>query len=242
MENTPGENNNEQPQKPDQVPPAKPEGETPAYAEPEKPAFGEPKVLTASIDPKQKPEQPKTAFSFTNPSTIHQHSAQPTKGEAQQKQQSAEPSLSSDEKLKKLDQEIANDAKDQTKYTFDDYQDTAEMFVEGWEGIVQFAALLIDKNGSPSSYQFLEEKKKKLIHLGTKVSRKRGWVITPEVAFLGTLIPITARTIIKATDGRKAYMAKRRQEEEQNRPPEVNKGGPNKGEIKTRGPGRPRKG
>lgn len=269
MENTPSDNNNDQPLKPQgsQLPEGfrvVEEGEVipPGYetrmdltlertitnapksqAPPQK--FPEPRIVEAIIDPNTKPQEKPQAFSFTSPQIIQKNLAQPTKGDVQNLQEGPKKSsqpLSDAEKLKNLDDEIRRDAAGEKKdYSYDEYHDTAEMAVEGIEGLVQFAALMIDKSGSPSAYAFLEEKKNKLIRMGTKISRKRGWVLTPEVAFLGTLLPISGRIIIKARDNRKDYMDKRRQEEATNTPAPIVKGGPNKGDIKTRGPGRPRK-
>lgn len=206
----------------------------------EKPPFPEPKVLEAKVDPKQQPEQPKTKFSFSNPSTIHQQNAQQTKGDAQAPEKKND-NLSADERLKKLDEAIKRDEGTDKTYTYDDYADTGEMFVEGWEGILQFAAGLISKDSSQSAYGFTEDKKKKLIYQATKVSRKRNWVVPIEISFLGNLIPASTGIIMKARNSRKEYMKKKQLEEKEDTPVEIVKGGPNKGEIKTRGPGRPRK-
>jgi hypothetical protein len=113
--------------------------------------------------------------------------------------------------------------------------------IEGWEGILQFIAQLINKDTSESAYGFSAEKKKRLIAQATKVSRKRNWVMPVEAMFLGTLVPASAGIIIKASTRRKEYMAKKREDEINNTEPELNKGGPNKGFEKRRGPGRPRK-
>lgn len=208
--------------------------------------FPEPKVFEAIIDPNQKPKEAPTPFSFTNPTVIKQAQAQPTKGDLARKEtpESSDKNLTEEEKLKNLDEEIKKEdgIEDKAGYTFSDYKDTAEMAIEGYEGLVQLFGMWFSKDwSSASQYAFLEEKKKKLIHLGTKISRRRGWVLKPEYLLINNLITETTRSVMKAKGNRKTYMENRRKEELENREPERVKGGPNKGEIKTSGPGRRRK-
>src|ERR1035437_6361460 len=54
----------------------------PAPPVPSKP-FPEPKVLQAVVDPKEKPKEGPTPFSFTNPKAIQSDMTQPTKGDEQ---------------------------------------------------------------------------------------------------------------------------------------------------------------
>lgn len=242
------ENNNQEQEKPkDEVksdipstnPPVIDTGQAPAQK------FPEPKILEAVVDPNIKPKETPSSFSFTNPQVIQKAQAQPSKGDIANQQLKDQPkaqdTLSSEEKLKKLDEAIKRDEGSNKEYTYDDYRDTGEMFIEMWEGGLQLIGQLISKDSAPSAYSFLEEKKKKLIEQATKVSRKRNWVVPIEASFLGNLIPASARIVIKATDNRKTFMAAKRKAEIENREQEVVKGGPNKGEIKTRGPGRPKK-
>lgn len=208
--------------------------------------FPDPKVIEVIIDPAQKQKEVPTPFSFTNPKVVQQAQSQPTKGDLDKKQQasSSDENLSDAEKLKKLDEEIKNEDAQAGKAgeTYGDYKDTAEMAVEGYEGLVQLFGMWYSKDySSASQYAFLEEKKKKLIHLGTKISRRRGWVLKPEYLFINNLVTETTRSVMKAKGNRSEYMKKRRQEESENKEPEIIKGGPSKGEVKTRGPGRPRK-
>lgn len=195
--------------------------------------FPEPKILTATVDPKQKPEQPKTGFSFTSPPAMHQQNAQPTKGDVAQQEVKKKPTLA------ELDAEIARDEKTGKELDYDDYKDTAEMFIDFWEGTMIMICRGWSKDTSDSAYSFPEKTREKLIRQGIKVSRKRGWVIPIELLAGGTLMAATTNIILKASDKRKEYLAKKKIETPDN--VEVNKGGPNKGETKRRGPGRPSK-
>lgn len=209
------------------------------------PKFPEPKIIEAVIDPNIKPKETASSFSFTNPKVIQKAQVQPTKGDLSNQQANDQPKVedksSSDEKLKKLDESIKRDEGQNKQYTYDDYYDTGEMFIEGWEGGLQLLGQILTKDSSASAYGFTEEKKKKLIYQATKVSRKRNWVIPIEASFLGNLIPASAKIVIKMVDSRKVYMANKRKAEAESKEQEIVKGGPHKGEIKTRGPGRPRK-
>lgn len=202
--------------------------------------FPEPKVLEAVIDPNQKSKEVPTPFSFTSPRVIQQAQLQPTQGDVA-KQEPTEKEKTDKEKLAALDSAIAREEKTGQEKSYSDYHDTAEMFVEAWEGGLQFVSMLIDKKGAPSAYAFLEDKKKQLIEQGTKVSRKKNWVVPIEFLFFSNLTAATARVIVKARDNRKEYMKNKHEDEKNNIPPETIKGGPNKGGERTRGPGRPRK-
>lgn len=208
--------------------------------------FVEPKVLEVVIDPNQKQKETPTPFSFTSPQVIKQAQAQPTKGDLAKKEtpaSSSDEKLTDAEKLKNLDDEIRkeDELEDKAGNTYSDYKYTAEMGIEGYEGLVQLFGMWHSKDwNSASAYAFLTEKKAKLIHLGTKISRRRNWVLKPEYLLINNLITETTRCVLKAHGNRKTYMENRRKEELENRDPELNKGGPNKGKIKTRGPGNPR--
>ena len=208
--------------------------------------FAEPKVMEVIIDPKQPQKEAPTQFNFTNPNVIKQAQAQPTKGDQSKKETpaSSDEKLTDAEKLKQLDETIRKEDELEAKVSggYSDFHDTAEMAVEGYEGLVQLFGMWYSKDfNSASTYAFLKEKKEKLVYLGTKISRRRNWVLKPEYLFINNLITETTRSVMKAKGNRNLYMEQRRKEEEENIVPERNKGGPNKGEIKTRGPGRPSK-
>lgn len=215
----------------------------PSSSEPAaKKSFADPVVLSAVIDPKIKAKEGPVSFNFMKPQQVHQIYSQPSKGDAAKM---AAASASAENPLRKmtladLDASIARDEKDKNEYTIDDYVDTGEMFIEGWESILTFASRMISKDHSDSTYEFSKPKKEKLIFQATKVSRKRGWVIPIEYTFLGNLIPASGNILMKASDKRKEYMKNL-----ENNPiatkEVVNKGGANKGFRKTRGPGRPSK-
>jgi len=160
-------------------------------------AFAEPKVLNAVVDPKEKPKEAPVAFSFSSPQAIQAKQAEPTKGDVAKQEKKLT--------LAELDAEIAKDEKNEKNYTIDDYRDTAEMFIEGWEATLTFICRAFSKDTSDSAYEFPKAKKDKLIHQATKVSRKRGWVMPVEALFLGTLLPATAQIALKASDKRKEY-------------------------------------
>lgn len=212
-----------------------PANPTPSSVEPAKP-FPPPKVLEAIVDPKIKQKEGSVPFSFTTPQAIHAKQAEPTKGDVAKTEE-----LKSKPTLAELDASIAADEKNNKQHIYDDYYDTAEMFIEGWEAILTFASRMISKDTSDSAYEFGKEKKEKLILQATKVSRKRNWVIGIEYLFLGTLIPATGAILLKASDKRKEYNKKAENASSSGEGPEVNKGGRNKGFEKRRGPGRPSK-
>lgn len=205
----------------------------PVGSPPSSKPFPEPKVLEAVVDPKAKPKEGPVAFSFTNPQAMHQKQAEPTKGDAARIEEEGKKKQT----LAELDADIARDEKTNKDYTIDDYKDTAEMFIEGWEAILTFASRMISKDSSDTAYEFSKAKKERLIYQATKVSRKRNWVMPIEYMFLGTLIPATGTILLKASDKRKEYFEKMKKE---NPPTEA-------GETKTgdtqrkRGPGRPSK-
>ena len=180
-----------------EAPPSPP----PSPADPTTPA-PEPKVLKAIIDPKQKPDEGPVPFNFSNPQTMHKEMGERTKGDAQEPEKKPEKKKVT---LEQLDDEIARDEKKDKEHTIDDYTDTATMFIEGWESVLTLVSRWISKDTSDSAYEFSVQKKERLIHQATKVSRKRGWVIPVEYLFAGTLIPATAQIIVKATDRRKQY-------------------------------------
>ena len=204
---------------------------------PPKPKFPEPEVLDAVVNPDEKPKQGPTPFSFTNPKAVHQDMAQPTKGDMARAAEPPKPKMT----LAELDKEIAEEEKGEKERTYDDYRDTAEMFVEGWEAILTFAARMISKDHTDSTYEFSVPKKERLIHQATKVSRKRNWVMPIEYMFLGTLLPATGAILLKAQDKRKEYVKKNEVVSKAVPTEEITKGGPNKGFPKRRGPGRPSK-
>lgn len=206
--------------------------------------FDPPKVLEAIIDTNQEQKETPTKFSLSNPTIIKQAQVQPTKADLSKQQQPATgEKLTDAEKLAKLDAEIKRDEGGEAKQLgYDDYKDSAETYMEAYEGILQFCALLIDKKGAPSTYEFLTPKKEKLQHQLTKVLRKHPkWIAPIEILFLGNLIPASTRIIMKAKDNRKDYMEMKRKQEEKDEPIEINKGGPDKGKEKIRRPGRPPK-
>lgn len=206
--------------------------------------FPEPVVLSAVIDPKIKAKEGPVSFNFMKPQQVHQIYSQPSKGDAA-KIAAADAAKDDQHPVRKmtlseLDAAIARDEKDPNKYTIDDYADTGEMFVEGWESALTFFSRMISKDHSDSTYEFGKNKKDKLIYQATKVSRKRNWVIPIEYSFLGNLIPASGQILMKASDKRKEYM-KNLEKNPIATKEVVNKGGPNKGFRKTRGPGRPSK-
>lgn len=201
--------------------------------------FPEPVVLDAVVNPEEKPKTGSTPFSFSTPKKVHEAQAIPTKGDvarASEPAAPAKPKLT----LADIDKEIANDEKAGKERTIDDYVDTATMFIEGWEALLTFAARMISKDHTDSTYEFGVAKKERLIHQATKVSRKRDWVMPIEYLFVGTLLPASAAILLKAQDKRKEYMAKMKDAPEGSEEA-LNKGGPNKGFPKRRSPGRPRK-
>ena len=211
------------------VPPA------PAPVPPQQPPvkFPEPKVLEAVIDEKQPPKKGPVPFSFTTPEAIHQKQAEPTKGEI------AIADLKKKLTLEELDAQIARDErKDKKDYTIDDYVDTANMFVDFWEAGMMTICRAIARDTSSSAYKFPTETREKLIRQGTKISRKKGWVIPIELLGAGTLLAATADNGFKAADKLKEYKDKKKNETPDK--VELNKGGPNKGREKKRGPGNPR--
>lgn len=202
--------------------------------------FPDPPVLNAVIDPKIKAKEGPVAFSFTKPQQVHQIYSQPSKGDVAKAAQTASAPGSKRLSLQELDERIALESKDRREYTADDYYDTAEMTIEGWEAVLTFFSRMISKDNSDSAYEFSEKKREKLIRQGAMVSRKRGWVIPIEASFLGNLLPASAGILSKAWDKRKQHM-KSLEKDDASSKEVVNKGGPNKGFRKTRGPGRPRK-
>lgn len=200
------------------------------------PAFKEPQVIEAKIDPKQKAEEGPVPFSFTNPKAVHQKYAGPSKGDIARIEEKGADNRSDAQKLADLDAEIAKDERKDQPHTYSDYHDTAEMFILGWEATLMFFGRLISKDTSDTAYGFSKETREKLIYQGTKVSRKRNIVIPIEYMFVGTIVPATGAVLLKAKDRRKEYFKNNPPDKE----PEFNKGGPNKGMPKKRGPGRPR--
>lgn len=200
--------------------------------------FPPPKVMEAIIDPKLKPKETGVPFSFNSPQAMHAKAAQPTKGDvAKAEEVSAKPKMT----LAELDAEIAADEKGEKPHTYDDYRETAEMFVEGWEAFFTFIGRRISKDNTDSAYEFSKEKRERLIHQATKVSRKRNWVMPIEYLFVGTLLPATGSILLKADDKRREYNKKNEEAIATGSQQEINKGGPNKGLPKRRGPGRPSK-
>lgn len=193
-------------------------------------SFAEPKVLKAVIDPKQKPAEGPVPFSFSRPQTMHKEMAEPTKGDAAQ--QADKKKLT----LEQLDREIALDERKDKEHTIDDYMDTGSMFIEGWETALTLISRGISKDSSDSAYEFSKEKRERLIHQATKVSRKKGWVIPVEYLFVGNLIPASAQILIKATDRRKQYNLEKAKAELENR-----EFVPAPAKTTRRGPGRPTK-
>lgn len=218
------------------VPGDQPSGGTTAQqpASPAKPKFPEPEVLQAVVDPTERPKQGPTPFSFTTPQAVHQNQAQPTKGDVARAQEPAPKTKT----LAELDAEIASETKNEKERTYDDYHDTAVMFIEGWEAALTFAARMISKDTSDSTYEFGEAKRLRLIDQATKVSRKKDWVMPIELLFLGTLLPASATILLKAVDKKKEYA---KNNPDNSKEEEKIKGGPNKGLPKRRGPGRPTK-
>lgn len=201
------------------------------------PAFKEPQVIEAKIDPKQKPAEGATPFSFTKPSAVHQKYAVPSKGDAARIEEKAlQPDNRSDaEKLAALDADIARDEKSDQPRAYSDYHDTAEMFILGYEATLMFLGRLISKDTSDTAYGFSENTRDKLIYQATKVSRKRNWVMPIEYMFAGTVLPATAGILLKAKEKRSQYFKNNPEDKR----PVLNKGGKNKGAIKTRSQGRP---
>lgn len=222
-------------------------GNTPAQPPPAaaKPPFPEPEVLQAVINPNEKPKEGPTPFKFTTPKKVQDAMAHPTKGDMAR---AAEPAPGADAEkpkptLAELDAEIARDEKSGSggEYSYDDYRQTGEMFVEGWEALLTFISRRISKDTSESAYEFSKEKRERLIHQATKVSRKRNWVMPIEYLFIGTLLPASGAILLKADDHRREQKKKNEGLASEGMDPELIKGGPNKGFEKRRGPGRPRK-
>lgn len=233
-ENTDGakvEGNPEQ-NKPDNNQPLQPVNPAQASLKP----FPEPKVLEAIVDPAEKPKEGATPFSFTNPKALHADMAQPAKGDIPAEKKGS---------LSELDAQIARDEKRGDDMTYDDYKDSAEMFIDMYSGALTFIARLISKDTSDAAYEFPKAKEDKLKGQLIKVLRKRRAAMPIELLFAGTLIPATAQIIVKATDKRKEWMKKNQDFSKQRDMPmaektETVKGGPNKGQTKRRGPGNPR--
>lgn len=205
--------------------------------------FPEPEVLQALINPNDKPKEGPTPFKFTTPKKVQDDMTQPTKGDVARAAgtvpgaEPPKPKMT----LAELDAEIARDEKSGQEHSYDDYRETSEMVVLGWEALLTFVSRRISKDTSDTAYEFSEKQRERLIHMGTKVSRKRNWVMPVEYLFLGTAIPASASIILKADDKRREDLKKNEHLADQGKEPEVNKGGPNKGFEKRRGPGRPRK-
>lgn len=193
--------------------------------------FPPPQVLEAIVDPKTKAKEAAVPFSFTSPQVQHAKAALPTKGDVAKSEEPPKKKLT----LEELDAEIAAETKTADKYTIDDYQDTAIMFIEGWEAVLTFVARMISKDTSDSTYEFSVPKKERLIHQATKVSRKKNWVMPIEYLFMGTLLPASATILLKAQDNRKKYFATHK--EEKNNPEQKSAGSQKPG----RKPGRPTK-
>lgn len=206
-------------------------------SQPAKP-FEEPKVIEAQINPKQKAEEGKTPFSFTNPKAVHEQYSAPSKGDAARiEEKSSEKDNRSDaEKLAALRAEIAKDEKSDQPHSYSDYHDTAEMFILGYEATLMFLGRLISKDTSDTAYGFSEPTRQKLIYQATKVSCKRNWVIPIEYMFAGTILPATAGVLLKAKDKRTEYFKNNPVGKEV----QITKGGPYKGMPRKRGPGRPK--
>lgn len=234
------ENKEEQKQQGENKEEKKDEQTTPPASNPAPPPippkpFPEPKVLEAIVDPKQKAKEGPVAFSFTTPQAIQQKQAEPSKGDVANKEESEKKKPT----LAELDAQIARDEKSGKVLEYSDYEDSATMFVDAWEAGLIMICRAISKDTSDSSYGFPAPTREKLIRHGIKVSRKRGWVVPIELLAGGTLVAATGTIIMKASDKRKEYLAKKKSENPEN--VELNKGGPNKGTEKRRGPGRPSK-
>lgn len=201
------------------------------------PAFNEPQVIEAKIDPKQKPAEGPVPFSFTKPAAVHQKYAVPSKGDAARiEEKTVAPDTRSDaEKLAALDADIARDEKSDQPRAYSDYHDTAEMFILGYEATLMFLGRLISKDTSDTAYGFSEKTREKLIYQATKVSRKRNWVMPIEYMFAGTIAPATLGVLLKAKEKRNEYF----KNNPGDKAPILNKGGKNKGMVKTRERGRP---
>lgn len=205
--------------------------------------FPEPEVLQAVINSNEKPKEGPTPFKFTTTKKVQDDMTVPTKGDVARAAgtvpgaEPAKPKMT----LAELDAEIASDEKAGQEHTYDDYRETSEMVVLGWEAFLTFVSRRISKDTSGTAYEFTEKQRERLIHMGTKVSRKRNWVMPVEYLFLGTAIPASASILLKADDHRRETVKKNEQLADEGKEPEVTKGGPNKGFEKRRGPGRPRK-
>lgn len=195
--------------------------------------FPEPQILEAVVNPNEKPKEGPTPFSFTNPKAIQSDMTQPTKGDVAKEENKQD----GKDKLAALDAEIARDEKDKKEYSYDDYHDTAEMFVDGWESILIMVCRGWSHDTSDTAYSFPAATREKLIRQGTKVSRKKGWVMPIEFLAAATLLGATGNVITKASAKRKEYMAKQKNNPENK---EIIKGGPNIGLEKQRGAGNPR--
>lgn len=201
--------------------------------------FKEPVVLEAVVDPNIKPKEGPVKFSFTTPKEIHAAQAQPTKGDIALQTETKKRPFGS---IEEIDKAIARDEKQTNgEYTLDDYQDSAEMFVDAWEGAMIMFCRGWSKDTSETAYAFPTATREKLIRHGIKISRKRGWVMPIELMGGVTLLSATASRIGQASDKRKEYLKTlENSESNSGAKEEVIKGGPNKGLPKRRGPGNPR--
>lgn len=161
--------------------------------------FPPPKVLNAVVDPKEKPKEGPTPFSFTNPAALHSDMAKPAKGDI--------PEQPKKKTLADLDAEIAADERKGEEMDYDDYKDNAEMILDMYEGGLTWFSRWWSKDTSDSAYEFPKLKRDKLERQLTKVLRKRKTGIPIELLFAGTLIPATGQIITKASDRRKIYLA-----------------------------------
>lgn len=197
------------------------------------PSFKEPAVLDAIVNPKTPQKEGPTPFSFTDPKAMQEEMVQPTKGDVAANE-TKKPYAS----LEALDAAIAKEQKDGQALTIDDYTDSATMFVDAWESALIMICRAISKDSSDSAYGFPAPTREKLIRHGIKVSRKRGWVIPIEVLAGGTLMAATTNIVMKAVDKKKEDSKRKKENPDK---AEIVKGGPEKGNEKKRGPGRPAK-
>lgn len=174
--------------------------------------FPPPKVLEAVIDTKKTQAPGPQKFSFTSPKAIQEKQAAPSKGDLATK---TEPAIVDKTRtLEHLDAAIARDEKsDKKDLSYEDYEDSATMFLDFWEGTMVMVCRAFSKDTSDTAYEFPQPKREKLIRQLTKVSRKKGWVMPIELMSGGTLLAATTQVVLKAKDKRKEYMKSIKKEE-----------------------------
>lgn len=176
--------------------------------------FAPPKVLEAVIDTKKTQAPGPQKFSFTNPKAIQEKLIAPTKGDLAAKTEQPAAAIDKTRTLEYLDAQIARDEKgDKKDLSYDDYEDSATMFLDFWEGTMTMICRAISKDTSDTAYEFPQPKREKLIRQLTKVSRKKGWVMPIELMAGGTLLAATTQVVLKARDKRKEYMKSIKKEE-----------------------------